>query len=334
LCIKKALTQRIEQLWWNHKIPPFPLRLCSYVYQQISNKHLQARAKRQQTIRIPLISIGNITVGGSGKTPFTAWLASMLRQYGMSPIILCRGDGGQSKEAVWIDQESAASMVGDEAVLLHRLTRCPVMAAQDRLAACDQIEAENVGDVILLDDGFQYRHLARNCDIVLIPAEGVGNGWMIPAGPLREPLAMLERADIIVRSSHHQQQKNATNISGQQEWQWSATAGSLFDWMQCSTKPPSTNAAVQAITGIARPHRFFDNLKEIGLTIDAYHVFSDHYDYSEAEVRVFSDCTYPITTGKDAVKLMPYWPPKKPLWVLEQKITVDDCLIEKIISAI
>jgi len=88
------------------------------------------------------------------------------------------------------------------------------------------------------------------------------------------------------------------------------------------------------ITAIARPHRFFDNLEQMGFSIDMRHVFPDHYDYSPAEVDTLSNCIYPITTAKDAVKLMPYWPPEKPLWVLEQTIAVDDGLLANIISHI
>ncbi|MDQ6976129.1 MAG: tetraacyldisaccharide 4'-kinase [Mariprofundaceae bacterium] len=328
------MAQRIENMWWSDQTPPLPFRLCSHLYQYISHHHLKQRIKQEKAPIIPLISIGNITAGGSGKTPFTVWLASMLQDCGMSPIILCRGDGARSNTPLWVDKNSSPNLVGDEAALLYRLTACPVMAAQNRVLACQYIAASGLGDIVILDDGFQYRHVARVCDIVLIPADGVGNSWIIPAGPLREPLSALGRADIIVRSSHRQQKSTPVRISDQQEWQWSAVPDRLVDWMHCNKAAPSAAAPVQAITGIARPHRFFDNLQGMGLSIDGHHVFPDHYHYSASDVLMFSAFPYPITSAKDAVKLIEHWPKKCPLWVLEQTVEVDSGLIEKIVAQV
>jgi len=303
------------------------------VYDGINQRNLNQRADQQQKTLLPLISIGNITVGGSGKTPFTIWLARALQQRGMRPVILCRGDGGKADEPRWLDDGSRCDQAGDEAVLLHRSTTCPVMTARDRVQACRIIGESGRGDVMILDDGFQYRQLQRCCDLVMIPAEGVGNGCLLPAGPLREATSALARADIIVRSSHRRYAGKPPAISDQDEWLWQALPGTLGDWMKQGKAVPH-NTSLNAITGIARPERFFDNLADLGHTIASRHVFADHYRYSAEDVALLAQLPCPVTTAKDAVKLIQYWPTDTPLWVLEQTIVCDEALIDVIVGSL
>jgi tetraacyldisaccharide 4'-kinase len=301
------------------------------LYRIINQRNLEQRARQQQATALPLISIGNITVGGSGKTPFTLWLAAALQQRGMRPVILCRGDGGKADQPQWVQDDSRCEQVGDEAVLLHRSSTCPVMTARDRVQACRIIAESGRGDVIILDDGFQYRQLQRCCDLVMVPAQGVGNGCLLPAGPLREASSALARADMIVRSSHHCYSSKPPNISDHDEWLWQALPGVLCDWMEQGEAAPH-NTALNAITGIARPERFFDNLIELGHNIASRHSFADHYRYTPSDVAALAQLPCPVTTAKDAVKLMAYWPSDTPLWVLEQTISCDDALIDAIIA--
>jgi len=320
------LAHAIESMWWKAEAPSLLLRALTPIYQQISQRDQQSRLNRAITPSLPLISIGNITVGGSGKTPFVAWLAQQLKQLGYLPVILCRGDGGNSDAPQLLHADSLASDVGDEALLLHRFTRCPVISARNRVQGA-QLAAQH-GNIILLDDGFQYRQLKRCCDIVLIPDMGVGNGHLLPAGPLREPVTALGRADMIVRVGA----QSVTALTHQREWQWQTRESQLSDWMQCHQPSPRS---VHAITAIARPQRFIQSLQQCHIQVATQQFFPDHHRFTPSEVTEFLTSTHPIAvTAKDAVKLEPLWPKQTPLWVLEQTSEGEKNLIEQIIACL
>lgn len=314
---------RIEAMWWRPERPPLLLRWASRMYALFSRYHLARRASAVSLPSIPLISVGNITVGGSGKTPFVIWLCGELAQRGYRPVVLCRGDGGNLRSPRRILPGDAAAEVGDEALLLALRCGAPVIAGKDRLAGCRM--AEKLGDVIVLDDGFQYRQLGRSCDIVLIPDEGVGNGYLLPAGPLREAPDALERADLVVRTGSAQ----ATAISAKHEWRWQAEAQDILPF---SGVQPADADSRLLLAGIARPDRFFAAASErvhIGQAIR----FHDHHRYTAADVaRILAPGLPVLTTEKDAVKLLPLWPKDKPLCVLPLSGRGDEGLPEAIIG--
>ena len=298
-------------MWWQREKPPLCLRMLSPVYQNISQYEQKKRLGRVVAAKLPVISVGNITVGGSGKTPFVVWLALKLKQQGWQPVVVCRGDGGTSERVQRVTADSRACDVGDEAVLLYRLTVCAVLSAKNRVHAAEM--AANLGDVMILDDGFQYRQLQRTCDIVLIPDEGVGNGCLLPAGPLREPVQALERADVLVRSGS----ALCAALSEAKEWRWHANRYALNDWMAAQKPQPQR---VLAVTAIARPHRFVDALQSLGLDVCNSCYFPDHYAFTATDVQRFLALGVPVVvTAKDAVKLKDLWEQGTPLWVLEQE---------------
>jgi len=314
----------LENIWWQSARPPLWLRAIEPVYAAIRRFHLRSRSTSPEHPSVPMISVGNITAGGSGKTPFVIWLALALKEHGYSPVLLCRGDGGKTKHPVLVQTSDDPAMVGDEACLLAELSGCPVIAAQDRIAGSRL--AIEYGDLLILDDGFQYRHLQRICDIVLIPSEGVGNGHMIPAGPLREPTGALTRADIVVRTG-----KGVNRLPGSgREWGWSARPVGLRDVKQTGAEQP---AVVFAAAGIARPQRFFDDLRSLGLDVKGTKSFPDHYRFSSPDVTELTASGAAVAvTGKDAVKLAPLWPGTEPLWVLDQHGVGESGLLEAIIK--
>lgn len=314
----------LENIWWHASQPPLLLRAIEPVYAAVSRLHLQSRSTSPEQPPLPMISVGNITAGGSGKTPFVIWLAQALKEHGYSPVILCRGDGGETKQPVLVRTNDDPARVGDESCLLADLSGCPVIAAQNRIAASRLAVA--YGDILILDDGFQYRHLHRICDIVLVPAEGVGNGHMIPAGPLREPTSALTRADIVVRTG-----KAASKpLSSGREWNWSANPVALRDVKQTGKEQP---AGVFAAAGIARPQRFFDDLSSLGLDLKGTRSFPDHHRFSTQDVTALTAAGEPVAiTAKDAVKLAPLWPENEPLWVLDQHGIGESGLLEAIIE--
>jgi len=307
-----ALHSLVEQIWWRKSTPPLLLRCMEPLYAAVSRMHLQRRAKRLIEPPLPMISVGNITAGGSGKTPFVLWLADALKQHGYAPVILCRGDGGSSTAASVVDPGGDVDIAGDEANMLANMSACPVIAAADRMQGSEL--ATGLGDLIILDDGFQYRQLGRCCDIVLVPAEGVGNGHQIPAGPLREPLAALERADIIVRTGNQSDMARCQRLGSTAEWQWIREPAALIDVMGRCPQIPQT---VVAATSIARPERFFDDLKSAGVALADCKSYPDHYRFTADDVQALLQLHANIAvTAKDAVKLTALWPKDRPLWLL------------------
>ncbi|MDX8388506.1 MAG: tetraacyldisaccharide 4'-kinase, partial [Ghiorsea sp.] len=306
------LHQRIEAMWWNtNKRPNVFLRGLSYIYFVLSKFDQKSRLNRAVQPSIPMISVGNITVGGSGKTPFVVWLASELKNRGMNPVLLSRGDGANNQSSHLVSEYSKAREIGDEAVLLYRLSGCPVIAGRDRVAGVKM--ADEYGDVLILDDGFQYRQLTRVCDLVMVPTEGVGNGYLLPAGPLRESVSALNRADVIVRSGL----TDFKRLSDKQEWAWSASAGVVRDCTNDEGVILEVSQPVHVVTGIARPNRVVKDMKTLGFDVAKHTFFPDHHDYTLEDVqKLMRSQQSVVTTAKDAVKLMPLWTSDKPLWVL------------------
>jgi len=325
-----GLHKRIEQIWWKQDQPPLLLRCIEPIYATISKIHLNRRAVRSTRPPVPMISVGNITAGGSGKTPFVLWLADVLNQLGYSPVILCRGDGGKTSSPIIVRPDADVKQIGDEAKLLAEMSGCPTIVATDRIAACSL--ADGLGDVLIMDDGFQYRHLERCCDIVLVPAEGVGNGHLIPAGPLREPVTALDRADIIVRTGSKTEIDHCQPLSKSREWSWVRESAGLIDAMGSDTAYPDS---VYAVTSIARPQRFFDDLKTNGLKLSGRKSYPDHHLFTDQDVHdMLALHTDIAVTAKDAVKLVPRWPKNRPLWLLQLQGTGQPGLVDAITACL
>jgi len=319
------MQQWFEHMWWNKRRKPnMGWRLLSRVYAKLMQYDQRKRFQTQICPPIPMISVGNITVGGSGKTPFVVWLARELKAQGFHPVLLSRGDGANNQEPHVVSAYSKAHEVGDEAVLLYRLSGCPVIAGRDRIKGAEM--AGEYGDMLILDDGFQYRQLHRVCDIVLIPKEGVGNGYLLPAGPLREPVSALSRAHVVVRTGHG----DCTSLTQGKEWGWQAVSAGVNDWNGvCSTSLEAGD--VELVTSIARPRRVRNDLESLGFDIGEHHIFEDHHKYSKEDVaKLLKGNKTIVTTGKDAVKLLPLWGADKPLWVLEQSAKAEGGLYAEI----
>ncbi len=315
-----------ESLWWSKKSPPLALIWLSRLYALMRNRDQHRRLERAMPSPLPMISVGNITVGGSGKTPFVIWLAVQLQAKGFKPVILCRGDGSKLEQARILSEQDQVTLVGDEARLLFDSCSCPVVAGKDRMAGA--MLARELGDILILDDGFQYRQLKRLSDIVLIPAEGAGNGWQLPAGPLREPLEALGRAHVIVRTG----EEIPVSLNLGKEWRWYSCASAL---KQVKGPKQVKPGRALAISSIARPQRFIDSLKKEGVKAEHYFRFPDHHRYAVGDIKPCLDSKLPsITTTKDAVKLMPLWPKERPLWVLEQQGQGDKGLLDAILAPI
>ncbi len=272
---------------------PFALLFRQLVALRRAAWHLGLR--RSYRAPCPVIVVGNLTVGGSGKTPLVLWLAQWLRGQGWCPGIVSRGYGGRARH--WPQQvrpDSDPRVVGDEAVLLARQGDCPVCVGPDRGAAVEALLMHSDCDIVIADDGLQHYALARDIEIVVIDGQGgFGNGLMLPAGPLREPVSRLRSVDLVVcngecRTDAHRMRMRPTG------------AVALHD--ECRVRPLEDwrGERVRAIAGIGRPERFFDMLRRQGLRVEAV-AFPDHHDFSAADL-AFDDDLPLLMTEKDAVK--------------------------------
>ena len=246
-------------------------------------------------VGVPVIVVGNLSVGGSGKTPLVVRLVEVLREAGYRPGIISRGYGGQSQD--WPRQVGANSdprEVGDEPVLLARRCRCPVAVAPDRVAAAQALLKHSDCNVILADDGLQHYRLARDIEIVVIDGtRRLGNGACLPAGPLREPVGRLRSVDFVVGNGAVQRGEYLMTLVGER-------AVNLVDPHVTCSLAGFRREQVHAVAGIGNPGRFFRYLQARNIRI-LEHAFPDHHSFVAADLD-FQDHQPVLMTEKDAIK--------------------------------
>lgn len=260
---------------------------------------------RSLRVSRPVIVVGNVTVGGTGKTPLTIWLAQQLRDRGFRVGVVLRGYGGRSTH--WprdVTAETAWQEVGDEAVLLAQRTGALVVAGPDRVAAANRA-IERGADVVLCDDGLQHYRLARDIEIAVIDERrGLGNGRLLPAGPLREPASRLATVDLKVLTRRSEPAAGSAAFH-------SAVVGAvvatpvLGDAISLTTGERRSlesfaGSRVHAVAGIGNPQAFFDALSALGLKVEP-HPLPDHAPVTAADI-CFADGASVLMTEKDAVK--------------------------------
>ena len=251
--------------------------------------------RRSRQVGCPVVVVGNLSVGGTGKTPLVIAVAKLLSRRGLRVGVVCRGyAGGASRWPRKVRPDSNPERVGDEAVLLARRTGGPVAAGPNRIAAARILVRRAKCDVILSDDGLQHLRLARDVEIVVV--DGVrrhGNGRCLPAGPLREPLGRLASVDLVV--------VNGDARPGELEMQLVAgDAVSLTDAGMTRPLESFRGAPIHAVCAIGHAERFFRTLESHGLTI-IRHAFPDHHPFTESEIDC-GDGAPILMTEKDAVK--------------------------------
>lgn len=259
----------------------------------------RAKIFKSKRFPVPVIVVGNITVGGTGKTPLVATIIEHLKATGYKPGIVSRGYGGQS--ATWpraVNHDSDTAEVGDEAVLLARRCQCPVCVGPDRPQAAQALLDTHGCDVIISDDGLQHYALHRDIEVVVIDAaRRFGNGRCLPAGPLREPAQRRLEADYVV--NHVAEIRGASNGEIEMTLHMQA-ARNLKQPERYKELKDFTSQPVHAVAGIGNPKRFFAQLKNLGLSV-IEHPFKDHHMYTADEL-CFNDDLPVLMTEKDAVK--------------------------------
>ena len=280
---------------------------------------------RSRRLSWPVISVGNISVGGSGKTPFVIMLGELLRQRGIEVDVLSRGYRRGTNGVLRVDPNGTPEQFGDEPLLIARKLGCPAFVGEDRfdagLEAEETIGGAQANRVHLLDDGFQHRQLHRDFDIVLLNQEDFSDK-LLPAGRLREPLSALGRADVVVVDQDFPEDQRPR--------------GEFQVWrIERNVIVPELNRPVIAFCGIARPQRFFSALRKHGLDVQEEIVFRDHHRYTSDDVArlAASQAQHPgsqlITTEKDAVNLGPHITDLKAIVVpLETSLLIADEVLD------
>lgn len=256
---------------------------------------------------VPVIVVGNLTVGGTGKTPLVLWLVEHLRERGLRPGVATRGYSGSGHQDARLVPEHADPLVyGDEPVLLAARAGCPVVVGRDRVAAARLLVAEHGCDVLVTDDGLQHYRLRRDCEILVVDGmRGFGNGRCLPAGPLREPQRRARRTDLrIINGGADAGGPGAlADLIGGSSMRMTLVPGdavNLYDASQ--TRPLATFRAesVTAVAGIGNPRRFFSMLREHGLRIEE-RAFPDHHPFEPRDFACLPRGMV-LMTEKDAVK--------------------------------
>lgn len=284
---------------------------------------------RSERCAAPVVIVGNITVGGTGKTPLVLALAAALRERGWHPGIVSRGYGGSGALPRSVGSDDDARVVGDEAVLLAA-SGCPTWIGHDRAGAVrGLLSTHRDVDLILSDDGLQHYRMARDVEIVLIDGtRGFGNGWLLPAGPLREPLRRLQEASGVVWNEVAQEVENVPA-----DWVMRLRGSTFRNLAQPARTAVAADFAgkrVHAVAGIGNPRRFFDHLHALGIAAQC-HAFPDHHPFDRSDLTL-AEADIILITEKDAVKCRAIADAR--IWVLPVVAEVPPALVELVAEKI
>lgn len=329
----------LQRVWYDRHAPWFSLALLplSWLFRLVvAARRAAYRIGLLSSIRVarPVVVIGNITVGGTGKTPFTIWLADQLQRRRKRVGIVLRGYGGYSDH--WprdVDQDSPPQEVGDEAVLLAKRTAAIVVAGPDRVAAARRA-IERGAEVVLSDDGMQHYRLARDREIVVIDGRrGVGNRRMLPAGPLREPVSRLAQADLRVVSWRDGSARPLTPVPATIQACARLTQAIALIGGETRSLDAFKGTRVHAVAAIGNPQQFFAALREIGIEV-APHPLPDHAQPTADDIR-FPDQLPVLMTEKDAVKCRAiadqrHWAVRMDVMVSEQDAAAVHAMLDRL----
>ena len=331
-----------RRTWWH-----FPLAALSFLYggvMRLRNLLYDRGIRRSYRLPCKVISVGNITVGGTGKTPLIIMLARMLREEGYRPAVLCRGYRGESRSPVNVVSDGTALLMtprdaGDEPVLIARnLGHIPVITGRKRYLTGRQAIEEFGADLLLLDDAFQHRRVRRDIDILLLDSvKPFGNGFMLPRGILREPVTSMKRATLIVetgsrkegttppaqflRTGHHPPQPLYRGHHAPRDLV-KGTSGESLPLDRIRGK------SLCLFSGIAEPERFRTTVASLGGEILEYVTFPDHHSFTEADLARVRDTARTcgagmiVTTEKDGIKLFDFPDSVKDIYILRIEMEI------------
>ncbi len=296
---------RLQQRWLTRGALAHALRPLALLFEALSGLQralYRLGWLRSQYVGVPVVVVGNLIVGGAGKTPTAIAVVAALRRHGFTPGVVSRGYGGRARGPLEVRAGDSAERCGDEALLIHLRTGAPVVVGRDRVAAARHLLSLHGVDVVVSDDGLQHRSLARDVQVLVFDERGAGNGWMLPAGPLRERLPKaVPPASLVLYNAP----APSTSLPGHLARRSLAGAVALHDWWHGAPASMATLHAQRgrllvAAAGLARPARFFEMLRAQGLRL-APLPLPDHYDY--ATLPWPADTADVVLTEKDAIKL-------------------------------
>ncbi|MBW5798572.1 tetraacyldisaccharide 4'-kinase [Halomonas elongata] len=296
-----SLAERWLEAAYSGKRWLMALRPLEALYRCAMRRRAAAYADGRKAIwraPVPVIVVGNITLGGTGKSPLVAWLARYLVEAGWTPGILSRGYGGRSERyPLYLEADTPVAESGDEPRMLADQTGCPVVVDPDRPRGGRRL-LEAGCDILISDDGLQHLALGRDLEIVVVDGQrGLGNERCLPAGPLREPAERLATVDAVMINGRLRRPLPAAGHAMQlTPVAWRV----LDDGRREALSPPPFAGPVHALAGIGRPARFFETLGELGVEFEA-HAFADHHRFTAADL-AFDDERPVVMTAKDAVK--------------------------------
>lgn len=309
--------------WFDKKWPAlllFPLSLLYGGVMELRNAFYHLGIFKSRRVACPVISVGNITVGGTGKTPAVQMLVNELLKRGKRPVIISRGYGRKSKGTVVVSDGktvfASAAEAGDEPLMLaHNCPGTAVIVDADRVRAAELAIERFQPDVIVLDDGFQHRKIARDVDIVAVRrTQPFGNGFCLPAGPLREPLHHLFRAHLVLVTGD-----DDAPLPNLEKYQLSIVTAhyEMIDCVSVSGAVLSPDELVGrralVFCGLGNPHNFLKTVKNIGVNISCFKTFKDHHIFDERDIAAIKRAADDeqveliLTTEKDWVKLETSW---------------------------
>ena len=292
----------LNAIWYGTAKPALWLRVLSGVFKVVARLRRGLYASGllpSARLRVPVIVVGNITVGGTGKTPLVVALIEALRARGFNPGVISRGYAGTGAALLVVDERSSPLSVGDEAALVYQATQAPFVVCRDRVRAGRVMLDQIAVDVIISDDGLQHYRLHRDVEICVIDGQRrFGNGYLLPAGPLREPITRLDSIDLrVCNGGDARPNEIAMRLSGDE-------AVSVANPQRRRPLRDFAGQRVHAVAGIGNPERFFTQLRAVGIE-PIPRAFDDHFPYAEKDLD-FGDGLPVLMTAKDAVKCSSY----------------------------
>lgn len=297
--MKKTLSRHLLDIWYkDHFIGTFllPFGFLFSDFVKFRRWLYKIGVKKSESLAVPVVIVGNITVGGTGKTPLCIYLANLLKLHGYRVGIISRGYGGEN-DIKMVSEISYSAEVGDEALLIFKQTQCPMAVGVKRVETGKFLLKNSSCDVILADDGLQHYALKRDIEIAVIDGERrFGNSICLPAGPLREPIERLNGVDFVVVNGA------ITENTAWHEWQMSLIGEIAVNLKTQETKylAEFKNVECHAVAGIGNPERFFKQLEKSSISKCVNHAFPDHHIFTADEID-FKNMPV-LMTEKDAVK--------------------------------